>query len=589
VIATEVAGLFGLFQVCSIRYLGIDMRDLCPTTRRSWRAAILAIAALMLAIPSGSSRAKGLDYRFVYVMQPFRSDEDLERIAAIMKRAAAAGYNGVVLHAGFDRLSIADEGYVKRVEALRELQRTCGIPIIPQVFSSGHGQILLEHDKNLAGAVPVRDQRFVVTNGRAVLEPDPVTHITNGDFETGDQDRAPGVRFQDRPGESTFIDTGTAKNGRQSLRVENFDGARRRFGRVMFEVAVEPFRCYRFSCWLKSEDIAAGRLLIQVYGSGDRVLMIDTPATSGEWRRVDVAFNSLGDEKVSIWVGVWSGSTGRFWIDDAAIEEVALLNLLRREGTPVVVRSEDGEAYEAGRDYTAPVDTQLNFFADHDGPPLEILPGGRIADGARLRVDYYQALALRHSQMGVCLSEPRLFEICDEIITALEEHLAPQAYFIGADEVRHGGWCRTCEARGISTGEIIGQGIARQAAIIRRHHPDAGIFLWSDMLDPHANARDHYFLTRGDLSGSWVAVPRDLVAVVWEPRAREASFHHFAELGFRVMASTYADRGGVDELYGWLGAMARIDTRAGVMYTTWRRDYSKLEAFAEAIRQAYER
>ena len=64
-----------------------------------------------------------------------------------------------------------------------------------------------------------------------------------------------------------------------------------------------------------------------------------------------LGFNSLDHDTVRVYLGVWGGRSGRFWVDDLRIEEVGLVNVLRRPGTPVVVRSETaGTVYEEGRD-----------------------------------------------------------------------------------------------------------------------------------------------------------------------------------------------------------------------------------------------
>ena len=67
-------------------------------------------------------------------------------------------------------------------------------------------------------------------------------------------------------------------------------------------------------------------------------------------------FNSLDFDSVRLYAGVWGGKAGKFWLDDWTVEEVGPINVLRRPGTPVTVRSEDGTTtYAEGRDY-APLD-----------------------------------------------------------------------------------------------------------------------------------------------------------------------------------------------------------------------------------------
>ena len=54
-----------------------------------------------------------------------------------------------------------------------------------------------------------------------------------------------------------------------------------------------------------------------------------------------------------------SGKEGKLWWDDLRIEEIGLVNVLRRPGCPVTVRGENGTTYEEGRDYEKIVDPLL--------------------------------------------------------------------------------------------------------------------------------------------------------------------------------------------------------------------------------------
>ena len=129
-----------------------------------------------------------------------------------------------------------------------------------------------------------------------------------------------------------------------------------------------------------------------------------------------MGFNSLGYDKVRAYVGAWGGKSGRFWVDDLEIEEVGLLNVLRRPGTPVVVRSaETGRAYEEGRDYAPIEDPRINFKFDHESPAIRILLSGRIKEGERLKVSYYHGMAVNRGQVTACMSEPKIYEIIAEL------------------------------------------------------------------------------------------------------------------------------------------------------------------------------
>src|SRR5206468_12715330 len=52
------------------------------------------------------------------------------------------------------------------------------------------------------------------------------------------------------------------------------------------------------------------------------------------WTTHHVVFNSLSNSTVNVYFGVWGGTTGSLWWDNATIEEIAFLNLIRRPGAP---------------------------------------------------------------------------------------------------------------------------------------------------------------------------------------------------------------------------------------------------------------
>jgi hypothetical protein len=360
-------------------------------------------------------------------------------------------------------------------------------------------------------------------------------------------------------------------------------------GRVIQTVTVRPFRCYRLSCWVKTQDLdPPERFRIAVMTDDGRVLMTRHAEleSTQDWEEVGLAFNSLEYEAVNAYAGVWNGPSGRFWIDDMRITELGFLNVLHRPGTPMSVRGEATDAaYTEGRDYEKVVDDTLSFEVDHAGPLLKTLPGGRIREGERVVADYYQALALEEGswQMGVCLSEPRVFEIWGKVVEILDEHIAPKAYFFSMDEIRQGGWCEACAGRGVSAGELFGDCVTRQVELVRDACPNAEIFVWSDMLDPNHNAKEGRYLFKGDFAGSWNHVPGDIIMACWYYDKRNESLRHFDELSFRTIGCGYYDAGNLENAKGWLEALAETAGACGIMYTTWRSRYDHLEPFGDLV------
>lgn len=550
--------------------------------------AIALIAAAGVTVTCASSDVGR--YRLVYVRNNLRTDRDVALIRDVARRAAEQAFNGIVLAAGFDGFAARDDAYARR---LREIKAACDsldIEIIPRVFSIGYAIRMLERDCNLAAGFPVKDARFVVSGGSARFVPGPPTVV---DFEAGDGDRVAGLDFQDAAGVVSFLDRNVYKEGRASLRLEHFTQSANRHGRIIKRVSVTPFRCYRVTLWARVEGLEPKRRLYVVARTDDgRVLARWGTVVSRErdWIRIAMGFNSLSYDSVRVDAGIWDGTQGRVWLDDLRIEEAGLVNVLRRPGTPITVRREaDGEILEEGRDYRAISDEQLDYRFGHGGPAIDVIPGGRIHDGDRLRVDYYHGLALDKMQVAVCMSEPKAYALWAEELAMVRECLAPSKYLIGCDEIRQGGWCAACEASGLDGGALVGSCITKLAEMIREHQPDAEIFAWSDMLDPNHNAKAVYHTVRGTLVGSWEHVPRDLIIVCWKFATRAESLAHFDSLGFRTVAGAYYDASSVDGVrdnaVGWLTALARTQHGCGIMYTTWREEYRGLERFGGYVRE----
>jgi hypothetical protein len=297
-----------------------------------------------------------------------------------------------------------------------------------------------------------------------------------------------------------------------------------------------------------------------------------------------MGFNSLEYDTVRIYLGAWGGKSGRFWVDGLSVEEVGLLNVLRREGTPVTVKNEQsGTVYREGKDFAAISDPRLNFRFDHDSPSMKILPGGRIKDGERLKVSYYHGMGVNRGQVTVCMSEPKVYQIWERQAELIQKYLTPKKWLLSMDEVRAGGGCTACKERGMTIGQILGDCLKRQVRLIRRVNPKAEVLTWSDMLDPNHNARDNYYLVDGDFTGSWKHVPKDLVIVCWYYDKRKESLSFFSSLGFKTLAGAYYDGDTLHNPRGWLETLDNTPNAIGIMYTTWQNKYELLGPFGDLV------
>ena len=285
---------------------------------------------------------------------------------------------------------------------------------------------------------------------------------------------------------------------------------------------------------------------------------------------------------MTISIGAPKPPTGKAWVDSVRVEEIGLVNVLRRPGTPVTVRAENGPTvYTEGKDYERIVDPQLNFRFDHDGPPVRILPGSRIRSGQKLRVSFYHGTSIYNGQVTVCMGEPKTYEIWKDSVKHMHDAVAPTRYVLSMDEIRLGGTCEAC--RGRNMGQLLGECLTRQYKMFKEVNPKVDIWVWSDMLDPNHNARGNYYLVDGDYTGSWKYIPKEMGIVTWYYERRKLSLPHFANLGFRTLAGAYYDADTLDNPRGWLEDMVKTPNAQGICYTTWQNKYKLLADFGQLV------
>lgn len=558
--------------------------------RRVIAPRFLALVAAVSLLLAPRAAAEAYADRFVWLFGwNLNKDADVAEMVKVLEDGAAHGINGAVLSAGMDSMArrAGDADYFRRLDQVVRACARLKIELVPAGFGVGYGGTALAHDPHLAEGLPVTDAPFVVAGKKAAFEPDPGVRIANGDFEAFAKNRFTGFRFHDKPGEISFYDTEARHGGKASVRLENFAADAHGHGRVMQTVAVKPYRCYRVSLWVKTEDLKPVKGFQVSVLAGKRTL---APRTfrlepTADWRRLSFVFNSTEFNQVNLYAGMWGGKSGKLWIDDWTIEEVGPINVLRRPGTPVTVRSDDGTVtFAEGTDYAPLKDPKFSTRnTDHDTPALEILAGGRIKDGQRLRVSWYHPQVVHESQVTVCMGEEKLYEIFDAEAKALAERLHPKRVLLNMDEVRMGGTCQAC--RGKDMGQLLGKCVTREVEILRKHIPGVTVYCWSDMFDPNHNAHGDYYLVQGSFAGSWDHVPKDLVMAVWGGAPREQSLRFFADKGFATLVGCYYDADDLKDVQGWLTLARGLPGVRGFMYTPWQKKYGLLGAFGDLVRE----
>jgi len=476
-------------------------------------------------------RSKVLPARWFLFRRNLQVTENRDFALDLLSRAARSGYNGMVL-ADY-KLHILDHvtpEYFQHLDSVRSAAARLGIRIVPSVFCVGYSNGLLAHDPNLAEGVPISDAPCIVRGRRAAAE----------------------------RGAAIPLGANT-------------------------EVVVQARRQYR----LVAEVKAPARL--NVFGRDGRILC-STRAVDGERtgsKRCVAAFNSLDNDRVRI--TLFADGQDQVLSDEFVRGELAhagLLNIVRRNGAPLVVRSETGFIYEEGRDFEFLRDTMLGlipwpgeYSVDHQSPVIELTHHSRIREGERLLVSAYHSLRIHDEQVVCCLSHPGVYELMQDQLTRICELTDPEVLFLEIDEIRVANWCESCRRRELSPGQIVADATRRLIAMVRQKRPGTLVCTWSGMFDPHHLARDAYYAINGSLRDSWEGLDRDVLVCNWNRWQTRESTRWFVGRGHRQIFAGYYDEEPATYTRN-LETAHKAAALDGAMYTTWNDDYSQLEAFA---------
>jgi hypothetical protein len=550
--------------------------------------------------------------RWLYLNIKLRSDKDLEEMCGLIRTAAAHGLTAIVLPE-MDKLSIASPEYLARLVKLKEVADFNHMEVIPEGFGIKYGGAPLEIDKNLAEGFLVKDALFVAKGDTARFAADSPAKLVNGGFEEFNGNRLRGFTTQDEPGKMTFVDTTVSHFGNASLRIENFgekkaakpastvtplEASGRRdptmvgVAKVSQAIHVKPYRCYRVTAWVKTEDVQPAKLFsIKAFTPDGRDLALYealAPSPTSDWRKVSTAFNSWYADSIDLTFGVFKGVKGKVWVDDVEVEEVGLMNVIRRDGAPLTVRDEKtGMVFAEGRDFAAVSDPNLDFHWSHPMPWIQLLPGGRIHDGARLRVSYYHGTTIYADddpEVPLCPSTARLREIWKQQFLLIEKYLAPKRYFLDiGDEQRAFNRDESCKHRKLAAAALVGDTTQWLYDQVHAVNPKAQVLVWSDMFDPYHNAVNKYFLVDGSLIGTWKYLPKDIGVVCWYYDRRRESLEFFSGHGFKTFASAGPDFPALNDPKGWLAVMDTTPGATGIMYTTWSDDFKLVAPFGDLV------
>lgn len=528
------------------------------------------IALLFLALALASAAVAAPLEQWVYVSRNLWVDKNIDDLEALFKRASAAGYTHVLLaDSKFARLDDMDARYFRNVKRVKQLAEQLKLQIVPAIFPIGYSNDLLWNDPNLIEALPVRDALFIVKDGAARLYSLPPVTLKGGDFSDFTKWDWKDVDVQ-------------PDNG--SARIKDPKGNN---ARIVQKLKLEPFRQYHISLRAKAQEFQ-GQLEVKLL-VGSRGLNFNSLGVkpTQDWTMHHVVFNSLENSDVTLYIGAWGARSGTAWFDDVKIEEVGLLNVVRRPGAPVVVQQEGGRILTEGKDYEAIRDPFVGAkpwkgsYDIYHPPPLIKTS---LRDGSRLRVSYYHATTVHDGQAMICPSEPKTVELLRDQARRMHQAWGAKGYMMSHDEIRVLNWCLACQKRNLDAGAILADNARTCVKILREVNPGGTIYVWSDMFDLHHNAQKDYYLVRGDLKGSWDGLDPQVVVLPWYFEKRAQSLAWFADRGHRQVIAGYYDYR-PEQVLQWLEAAKYTRGLTGVMYTTWQNKYDDLERFAQLVRE----
>lgn len=523
----------------------------------------LVLASLSLSDPAFAAVSQFWVYKATNLLVP----EQVAAVKDVIKQSAACGATHLLLtDTKFGRLGEMEPRYFKNVEEVKQSAKDNGIEIIPCVCPIGYSDALLISDPNLIEALPVKDVPMVVSGGLAKLEADPGLKLKAGDMSDlkswGWKDE--NVVSQDG---AAYVKDPGGKNARLTQKV-----------------TLKPWREYHLSVRVKTNGFK-GTPEVKFLDKDGRALNYDylMVAKTQDWKVHHVVFNSQDETSATLFLGCWDGSSGELWWDDATLEETTFMNLVRRDGAPLKITTADGKPLAEGKDFEKLIDPLMGtkpyngcYTVWHEPPVLKT----SLPEGTKLRASWHHAVTVNDGQAGICPSEKRTVELMQDQIERVNNLFQPKAFMMSHDEIRVWNQCAACRARNLTAGQMLAENAKTCGSLIRKTNQTARIYVWSDMFDPNHNAKDHFYLARGDFAGSWEGLDKEVSIVPWYFEKRNESMKFFAERGHKqVMAGYYDDGAHLEKVTEWMKAAEPYPGVEAVMYTTWTNNYKDMPAF----------
>ncbi len=514
---------------------------------------------------------------WIYSQTNLLVPDEVKRIEDLMQRGKACGYTHMIIaDSKFSRLGELDERYYKNVERIQKKAAELQLVLVPTVCSVGYSNDILSLNPNLAEALPVRDALYSVRAGQA-------------NFKTEADRSLPALSERRKWG---FIDESLKLEG-DTLRSIPPHSENVRISKL---IKLTPFRHYHVSVQIKTQDFETP-VEIKVLTKGGRNLNYTNLRTepNQDWHTHHITFNSLENDEANLYIGAWGPTRGTLSIRQPIFEECGAVNLVRRKSAPIRVEleSEEGKRtlLEEGVDFEPWADPKLGnvpyggeYEVWHEAPSIQLKR--QLPEGSKLRVSYFHTHIVYDGQVCGTASDAEFEGLLDDQIKRMTKLFPNSDFMMSHDEYRVMGWTQAT-AKGLAPdatpAEVLTHNVRHCSEKLFGRSPRPSVAVWSDMFDPYHNAVEKYYLVNGSLKGA--QVPESVRIVNWNFGKREESLKHFSDRGHQQILAGYYDSD-PKQITAWLDTVMdrKIPGVQGVMYTTWKRNYSDLEKFAGIVK-----
>jgi alpha-N-arabinofuranosidase len=148
-------------------------------------------------------------------------------------------------------------------------------------------------------------------------------NLTNSSFEIGVNNQPSGWLFEtwDKYVSAEWSDV--SRSGKKSISIS---GTEKGWAHWMSKLPLKPYSRYRFSGWVKTENISAEKNGGAGYTVGNLYIPDVRPITgTNDWMKVEFIFDSNGDDSgiIECVLGLGASASGKAWFDDVKLQLIS--------------------------------------------------------------------------------------------------------------------------------------------------------------------------------------------------------------------------------------------------------------------------